>query len=104
MVDVIKKYRQDCHLLDMLTEVNRRVAEIVSDEPGGKQQIPAPINTFRAQVYLKDLWGDNEMKESWTETACPTLLWTVTDWNLVWGVSYIVLRTTVGEIKLKYNK
>lgn len=54
-MDVIKEYRQDYHLLDMLTEVNRQVAERVSNEPGGKQQIPAPVHTLRAQLYLKDL-------------------------------------------------
>ena len=39
----------------MLTEVNRQVVEKASNEPGGKQQIPAPVNTLRAQLYLKDL-------------------------------------------------
>ena len=54
-MDVIKEYRQHYHLLDMLTEVNRQVAERASNEPGGMQQIPAPAHTLCAQVYLKDL-------------------------------------------------
>ena len=53
-MDVIKKYRQDVHLLDMLTEVNRCVGDRASNEPGGRQQIPAPVSTLMAQLYLKD--------------------------------------------------
>ena len=52
---VLQEHHQHHHLLDMLTEVNRQVAERVCNEPGGRQQIPAPVHTLRAQVYLKDL-------------------------------------------------
>ena len=46
LVDVLGKYHSTTHLLDMLTEVNRRVAE------DGAIQIPAPTHTLRKQVFL----------------------------------------------------
>lgn len=51
-MDVIRDYHQHYHLLDMLTEVNRQVAERAGNAPGGRQQIPAPVNTLRLQLYL----------------------------------------------------
>ena len=46
LVDVIKEYHSTTHLLDMLTEVNRKVAE------NGFKQIPAPTHTLRGKVFL----------------------------------------------------
>ena len=46
LVDVIKEYHSTTHLLDMLTEVNRKVAE------EGFKQIPAPTHTLRGKVFL----------------------------------------------------
>lgn len=46
LVDVIEEYHSSIHLLDMLTEVNRRVAE---DED---LQISAPAHTLRKKVFL----------------------------------------------------
>ena len=42
------------HLLDMLTEVNKRVAEIANENPDVDLsfQVPAPTHTLRAQVFL----------------------------------------------------
>ena len=53
LVEVLSELHEHVHLLDMLIEVNRRVAEevyIISD--GKVTQIPAPTTTLRAQVYL----------------------------------------------------
>lgn len=53
LVEVISELHEDVHLLDMLTEVNGRVAEEVFKISNGKlTQIPAPATTLRAQVYL----------------------------------------------------
>ncbi len=53
-MDVILKYHHHHHLLDMLTEVNKKVAEIANDYPDVDLsfQVPAPTHTLRAQVYL----------------------------------------------------
>lgn len=46
LVDVVRRLHSNTHLLDMLTEVNRRVAE------DGCKQIPAPAHTLRSKVFL----------------------------------------------------
>ena len=46
LVDVVRRYHSTTHLLDMLTEVNRRVAE------NEDLQIPAPAHTLRKKVFL----------------------------------------------------
>jgi len=53
-VDVIRRYHHRHHLLDMLTEVNKRVADIANENPDVDLsfQVPAPTHTLRAQVYL----------------------------------------------------
>ena len=45
LVDVVKECHQTTHLLDMLTEVNRRVAESVD-------QVPSPVHTLRGKVFI----------------------------------------------------
>ncbi|KAL9971092.1 hypothetical protein ACROYT_G023579 [Oculina patagonica] len=54
LMQVIRELHQHHHLLDMLTEVNKRVAEKASNElsDGENIQIPAPVHTLRAQLYL----------------------------------------------------
>ncbi|KAL9966433.1 hypothetical protein ACROYT_G024506 [Oculina patagonica] len=54
LVDVIRKHHRHHHLLDMLTEVNKQVADIANDNPDVDLpfQVPAPTHTLRAQVYL----------------------------------------------------
>ncbi|KAL9966425.1 hypothetical protein ACROYT_G024494 [Oculina patagonica] len=54
LVDVIQKYHRHHHLLDMLTEVNKKVADIANDNPDVDLsfQVPAPTHTLRAQVFL----------------------------------------------------
>ena len=51
MVDAIRQHHQSHHLLDILTEVNRRVVEIGVNE-GAAVQVPAPTHTLRGQLYL----------------------------------------------------
>ena len=53
-MDVIRTYHGRHHLLDMLTEVNKRVAAIANDYPDDDLsfQVPAPTHTLRAQVFL----------------------------------------------------
>ena len=45
LVDVVRERHHTNHLLDMLTEVNRRVAESVD-------QVPSPVHTLRAKVFI----------------------------------------------------
>ncbi|KAL9966545.1 hypothetical protein ACROYT_G024633 [Oculina patagonica] len=54
LVDVIRRYHRHHHLLDMLTVVNKEVADIANDYPdvGLSFQVPAPTHTLRAQVFL----------------------------------------------------
>ena len=53
-MDVIRKHYHHHHLLDMLTEVNRQVAEIANERPNVDLsfQVPASTHTLRAQVLL----------------------------------------------------
>ena len=53
-MDVIRKHYHHHHLLDMLTEVNRQVAEIANERPDVDLsfQVPAPTHTLRAQVLF----------------------------------------------------
>ncbi|XP_078375995.1 caspase-3-like isoform X2 [Oculina patagonica] len=54
LVDVIRKRHFHDHLLDMLTEVNRIVVERGHSAAGKPQpvQVPAPVHTLRAKLYL----------------------------------------------------
>ena len=45
LVDVVRECHQTTHLLDMLTEVNRRMAESVD-------QVASPVHTLRAKVFI----------------------------------------------------
>ena len=45
LVNVVRECHQTTHLLDMLTEVNRRVAESVD-------QVPSPVHTLRGKVFI----------------------------------------------------
>ena len=45
LVDVVRERHRTNHLLDMLTEVNRRVAESVN-------QVPSPVHTLRGKVFI----------------------------------------------------
>ncbi len=54
LVDVIRMYHRYHHLLDMLTEVNKQVADIANEYPDVELsfQVPAPTHTLRAQVFI----------------------------------------------------
>ena len=45
LVDVVRERHHTNHLPDMLTEVNRRVAESVN-------QVPSPVHTLRRKVFI----------------------------------------------------
>ena len=53
-MNVIKTYHGRHHLVDMLTEVNKRVADIANENPDVELsfQVPAPTHTLRKQVFL----------------------------------------------------
>jgi len=51
LVEAIRELRHRHHLLDILTEVNKRVVE-AGVKDGAAIQIPAPTHTLRAQLYL----------------------------------------------------
>ncbi len=52
-MQVIRELHQHYHLLDMLTEVNNRVAKRAGNEVDSEDiQMPAPVHTLRAQLYL----------------------------------------------------
>ena len=55
----IREHHDSHHLLDILTEVNRRVVK-AGLEKGASIQVPAPIHTLRAQLYLWGLRGEGE--------------------------------------------
>lgn len=62
-MEVIRERRSHDHLLDMLTEVNRLVAERGMKAVGKEVwciQVPAPVHTLRKKVYLRDVRGENE--------------------------------------------
>ena len=40
------------HLLDMLTEVNRRVAEEFESRSGKNKQVPEPVSRLRKRLYF----------------------------------------------------
>ena len=40
------------HFLDILTEVNRRVADL-SDKSGKRKQMPAPVTMLRRKLYFR---------------------------------------------------
>ncbi|KAL9966428.1 hypothetical protein ACROYT_G024498 [Oculina patagonica] len=52
LVEVIRKRHFHDHLLDMLTEVNRLVVERGQTAAGSGVQVPAPVHTLRAKLYL----------------------------------------------------
>ena len=53
-MDVISTCHRHHHLVDMLTEVNKRVADIANEHPDVELsfQVPAPTHTLRKQVFL----------------------------------------------------
>ena len=53
-MDVIRRFHHRHHLLDMLTEVNKQVADIANDfsDVDLSFQVPSPTHTLRAQVFL----------------------------------------------------
>ena len=55
MVDVFRKYHRHHHLLDMLTEVNERVAAIANEYPEVDLsfQVPAHSHTLRKKVFFQ---------------------------------------------------
>ena len=53
LVKAIREYRSSHHLLDILTEVIRRVVESGINEGQGKIQVPALSHTLRGKVFLK---------------------------------------------------
>ena len=40
------------HLMDMLTEVNRRVAEEFESTLGKRKQVPEPVSRLRKSLYF----------------------------------------------------
>lgn len=52
-VDVMKKYHKKQHFLDLLVEVNRRVAEKTSEENGITKIMPDIRSQLRKQLFLK---------------------------------------------------
>lgn len=48
----MRELHKSQHLLDILTEVNKRVVESGINE-GAAVQVPAPTHTLRGKVYLK---------------------------------------------------
>ena len=54
LINVFTEMADREHLLDMLTEVNRRIAEEVEpkDATGKKKQTPEPVFTLRKRLYF----------------------------------------------------
>ena len=54
LINVFTEMADSKHLLDMLTEVNRRVAveSEPSDRTGKKKQMPQPVSTLMKQLYF----------------------------------------------------
>ena len=52
-VDAMFEMMKKDHLMDILTEVNRRVAEEFQSNPGGKKQIPAPVTMLTRKLYFR---------------------------------------------------
>ncbi|XP_070569985.1 protein scribble homolog [Ptychodera flava] len=58
LADCLQRLAGTNHLLDILTEVNKLVSEvIINEEHGGwlfeSRQVPAPVTTLRGKVYFK---------------------------------------------------
>ena len=53
-MDVVRRHHRHHHLMDMLTVVNKEVAEIANENPDADLsfQVPAPTHTLRYQVFL----------------------------------------------------
>ena len=52
LINVFTKEACREHLLDMLTEVNRRVAVEFESSGGKKKQIPEPVYTLQKKLYF----------------------------------------------------
>ena len=55
LVSVITEMGDKEHLLDMLIEVNRRVAEEFESRSGKNKQVPEPVSRLRKRLYLPPL-------------------------------------------------
>jgi len=52
LVSVVLEMGEEEHLMDMLTEVNRRVAEEFTCSLGKSKQIPGPVSMLRKRLYF----------------------------------------------------
>jgi len=52
LVSVVLEMGEKEHLMDMLTEVNRRVAEEFKSSLGKSKQIPGPVSMLRKRLYF----------------------------------------------------
>ena len=52
LVSVFMEMADKVHLLDMLTEVNRRVAEEFESTSGKRKQVPEPVSRLRKRLYF----------------------------------------------------
>jgi len=52
LVSVVLEMGEKEHLMDMLTEVNRRVAEEFESKSGKNKQVPEPVSRLRKKLYF----------------------------------------------------
>lgn len=52
LVDVIMEMASKEHLIDMLTEVNRRVTEEFKSTQGGNKQVADSVSRLRKRLYF----------------------------------------------------
>ena len=52
LVNVFMEMADKVHLMDMLTEVNRRVAEEFESTSGKSKQVPEPVSRLRKMLYF----------------------------------------------------
>ena len=53
LVNVFIEMGDKEHLMDMLTEVNRRVAEEFESRSGKNKQVPEPVSRLRKKLYFR---------------------------------------------------
>ena len=53
LVNVFMEMADKEHLLDMLTEINRRVAEEFESRSGKNKQVPEPVSRLRKKLYFR---------------------------------------------------
>ena len=53
LVNVFMEMADTEHLLDMLTEVNRRVAEEFASRSGQNKQVPEPVSRLRKKLFFR---------------------------------------------------